>query len=214
MERAVKVNSLFPHQIAARPIRNGARVIQIATDCVYSGKKGSYVESDEHDPLDVYGKTKSLGEVSSPRVYHLRCSIIGPEPKEHKFLIDWFLGQPKKAQVNGFVNHLWNGVTTLHFARLCQGIITRGVTLKQLQHIIPAGEVTKCELLQHFARYFHREDVSITPVQAPVVIDRTLRTTDEASNLAVWAAAGYPQPPSIPEMVAELAGFDYRLAGL
>ena len=66
----------------------GARVLQIATDCVYSGAQGAYVETDLHDALDVYGKTKSLGECQEPNVYHLRCSIIGPEPKDFKFLIE------------------------------------------------------------------------------------------------------------------------------
>ncbi|MGD0793994.1 MAG: sugar nucleotide-binding protein [Dehalococcoidales bacterium] len=214
VEMAIKINSLLPHQLARQAESSGARVIQIASDCVFSGKKGKYVESGEFDPLDVYGKTKSLGEVPSPGVYHLRCSIIGPEPKEHKFLLDWFLGQPKNARVNGFINHRWNGIATLHFSRLCHGIIASDLKLTHVQHIVPTGEVTKCELLEQFARYFHREDVTITPVKTPVVVDRTLKTTDEALNLAIWSAAGYRQPPSVPEMVAELASFDYRLNGL
>jgi len=63
-------------------------------------------------------------EAWSGSVFHLRASIIGPEPKAHVSLLDWFLGQKKDAAVNGFTNHQWNGVTTLHFARLCHGIIT------------------------------------------------------------------------------------------
>jgi dTDP-4-dehydrorhamnose reductase len=212
VERAVKVNSLLPHQLARKAESSGARVIQIATDCVYSGRKGNYIESDEFDPLDVYGKSKSLGEVFSPRVFHLRCSIIGPEPKEHKFLLDWFLRQPKNAKVNGFTNHRWNGVTTLQFSRLCRGIISKDLRLTHIQHIVPAGDITKCEILREFAGNFHREDISITPVQAPVVVDRTLKTNNESTNLALWAAAGYSRPPSVPEMIAELAGFKYRLA--
>ena len=47
-----------------------------------------------------------------------------------------------------------------------------------------------------------------------MVVDRTLKTNNEAANLALWAAAGYRRPPSVPEMIAELAGFKYRLAGL
>ena len=69
-------------------------------------------------------------------------------------------------------------------------------------------------MLQEFARNFHRDDISITPVAAPVIIDRTLRTNNEPFNLVFWAAAGYNSPPTVPEMIAELAGFDYRLAGL
>lgn len=214
VERALFVNSLLPYSITERAQMGGARLLQIATDCVYSGSKGAYLEGDLHDALDVYGKTKSLGEVPASNVHHLRCSIIGPEPKEHKFLLDWFLGQPQNGGVSGFINHRWNGVTTLHFAKLCQGIINKETALPHLQHVIPSGEITKCELLQCFARSFHREDISITPTKATIVIDRTLGTTNEALNRELWAAAGYSPPPSIPEMVTELAGFDYRLAGL
>jgi dTDP-4-dehydrorhamnose reductase len=214
VERAVRVNSLLPYLLARRAAACGARILQIATDCVYSGRKGGYTEKDEFDPLDVYGKTKSLGEVASPQVHHLRCSIIGPEPKEHKFLLDWFLGQPQNARVSGYTNHRWNGVTTLHFSRLCHGIIINDLKLPPVQHIVPAGEVTKCQMLQDFARYYEREDVTITPAEAPSVIDRTLQTINGAVNLAIWGAAGYRQPPTVLEMVAELAGFGYRLGGL
>ncbi|MBI4180435.1 MAG: SDR family oxidoreductase [Chloroflexi bacterium] len=214
VERALRINSLLPYRIARRAQQNGQRVLQIATDCVFSGEKGRYTESDEHNPLDVYGKTKSLGEVPAQTVSHLRCSIIGPEPKEHRFLLDWFLGQSRNAGVSGYVNHRWNGVTTLHFAKLCHGIIDKGATLPHLQHVIPSGEVTKYELLRCFAESFHREDISITPTEATSVVDRTLETTNEALNRELWALAGYSPPPSVPEMVTELASFNYRLVGL
>ena len=79
IENAIKVNSEFPILLASAAKKIGAKVIQIATDCVYSGFQGSYIESDLHDATDVYGKTKSLGEVPASNVMHLRASIIGPE---------------------------------------------------------------------------------------------------------------------------------------
>jgi dTDP-4-dehydrorhamnose reductase len=210
VQRAILVNSLFPHRLAARAQEIGARVLQIATDCVYSGSKGRYVEADSHDAVDVYGKTKSLGEVHSPNVHHLRCSIIGPEPKEKKFLLEWFLGQPKTASLSGYANHRWNGVTTLHFAKLCCGILRHSLPLPHLQHVVPSGEVTKHELLQCFARHYQREDLAIKPTQAGVVVDRTLATANGELNRALWAAAGYAVPPTVPEMVAELGRYDFR----
>ncbi len=214
VERAVLINSLLPHQIARQAQKVGVRVIQIATDCVFSGNKGNYVETDAHDALDAYGKTKSLGEVHNTQVHHLRCSIIGPEPKEHKFLLDWFVRQAKNASVNGYTNHRWNGVTTLHFGKVCEGIITHDISLPHLQHVVPGGEVTKYEMLQEFARSFHREDVMIKPAQAAVVIDRTLKTANSQVNNSLWAAAGYSQPPTVPQMISEMAAFDFKLGGL
>ena len=214
VERAVLINSLMPQQIARQAEKTGATVIQIATDCVFSGNKGHYVESDAHDALDAYGKTKSLGEATNNRIHHLRCSIIGLEPKEHRSLLDWFIRQPQRASVNGYTNHRWNGVTTLQFARICEGVITHDIKLSHLQHVVPSGDLSKCEMLQEFARSFHREDLTINPTQAGVVVDRTLSTKNAQVNDELWVAAGYEKPPTVPQMIAELAAFDFRLGEL
>jgi dTDP-4-dehydrorhamnose reductase len=213
-ERALLVNALLPHRLAARARASGARLLQIATDCVYSGAKGGYVETDPHDALDVYGKSKSLGEVPGPGVFHLRCSIVGPEPKEHKFLLDWLRAQPRGATLRGFSNHAWNGITTLHFARLCLAIVRGEVAPRPLQHVVPTGSVSKHGLLECLAARFGRRDLAIEPIEVPVPVDRTLATRDERANRDLWAAAGYPAPPTVPRMIEELAAFAPRLAGL
>jgi dTDP-4-dehydrorhamnose reductase len=210
VERAIQVNSIFPHTIA-RLTKGIARVIQIATDCVYSGSKGRYVETDAHDALDVYGKTKSLGEVTAEHVHHLRCSIVGPEALAPKSLMEWLLGQPLGASVNGFVNHQWNGVTTLHFAKLCRAIITNDLELSHMQHIVPDGAVTKYDMLKEFARRYGRDDLIINATEAPAIIDRTLETNNPEKNQQLWSAAGYSPAPTVPQMIEELAKFNYEL---
>lgn len=192
VERAIKVNALFPHEL---PVNT----LQIATDCVYSGKKGNYVESDEHDATDVYGKTKSLGE--APHIKNLRCSIIGPEVKNHISLLDWFLKQEK---VNGFTNHLWNGITTYHFSKICQAIIDNKIDLPNLQHIVPGDVVTKAELLRIIAQAYER-NIETTDVEADVAVNRTLATNNKRLNDQIWKAAGYSYPPTIKQMIQELA---------
>jgi dTDP-4-dehydrorhamnose reductase len=210
VERAIQVNSIFPHTIA-RLTEGIARVLQIATDCVYSGSKGRYVETDAQDALDVYGKTKSLGEVTAEHMHHLRCSIVGPEMRSPKSLMEWFLGQPQGASVNGFVNHQWNGVTTLHFAKLCRAIIANDLELSHMQHVVPDGAVTKYDMLKEFARRYGRDDLIINATEAPAIIDRTLETTNPGKNQQLWNAAGYPQVPTVPQMIEELATFNYKL---
>lgn len=203
--RAIHVNALFPMRLAAAAERSGTRVIQIATDCVYSGRDGNYDERAAHDATDAYGKTKSMGEVRSPNMIHLRCSIIGPEVKGFVSLLEWFLKQDANATLNGYRNHRWNGVTTLHFAKICAGIIRDAPGVAHVQHLIPSGDVTKAELLRSFAREYGRKSVTIKEVDAPSVIDRRLRTKNPALNAALWSAAGYSQPPTVEAMVHELA---------
>ena len=210
VRRAIQVNALLPHELSLRALAAGAEVLQIATDCVYSGARGAYREGDAHDALDVYGKTKSLGETRGPNMHHLRCSIIGPEPRDYKFLIEWFRRQPPAAQVNGFTNHRWNGITTLHFARLCRGIIAAGLELPHLQHVVPAGFATKAQMLHELAAAYQRPDIRIADVEAGQVIDRTLATGDDRLNRALWEAAGYQQPPTVAAMIHEVA--EHRFA--
>jgi dTDP-4-dehydrorhamnose reductase len=205
VERAVQLNALFPHRLARVAGMCGTSVLQIASDCVYSGAAGGYIESSPHDALDVYGKTKSLGEVGGPHVHHLRASIVGPERDRSTSLLEWFRRQPRTATVQGFTTHLWNGVTTLHFARVCAAIVSQGLDVPHRQHLVPADAVTKCELLGLFRRAFGREDVVVQPTRVEPAIDRTLRTDDGGCNRALWAAAGYPKPPVIGAMIDELA---------
>ena len=214
VERAIRVNALFPHWLARKAGESDARVLQIETDCVYSGREGRYTEDAPHDPLDVYGKTKSLGEVQSCNVFHLRCSMIGPELKNHVSLLDWFLGQPLGAKVTGFINHRWNGVTSLHFARICHGVIKNNLKLPHVHHIVPADEMTKAEMLEEFAGVYGRGDVRIERGETAFAIDRTLRTKNETLNRCIWEAAGFPGPQSIADMIREMHSFDFRFGSL
>src|SRR6266516_4781735 len=88
VKRAISINALFPHQLSEQAEKQHTQVIQIATDCVFSGTQGNYLESDTHDALDIYGKTKSLGEAYGNSIQHLRCSIIGPETGQGKSLLE------------------------------------------------------------------------------------------------------------------------------
>lgn len=200
---AIKVNALFPHQLAF--MRGNFNVIQIATDCVFSGKLGSYREADEHDAADVYGKTKSLGECNGGRTLNIRCSIIGIEINKSKSLIGWVLNQPKGANVNGFLNHQWNGVTTLAFAKITAGIIQNSKLHKTdlTLHLVPKNVVDKFTLVSLIADKFDRGDLIVAPINADTSVDRTLSTDFSDLNLKFWLNGGYDTIPTIEEMLGE-----------
>lgn len=209
VRRAIVINSVFPHLLVKAAQKTGSRIIQIATDCVYSGAKGKYLEDEPHDGFDVYSKTKSLGEVFSPNIYHLRSSIIGPE-KLHISLLGWFLSQPTGAEINGFTNNYWNGVTTLHFAKICDGLIKKGIKINHLQHLVPKNSVSKHQLLQCFAKELGRQDIKIKPFKKDQKINLTLATKNQDLNKRLWRAAGYRQIPTIYEMIKELAKYQFK----
>jgi dTDP-4-dehydrorhamnose reductase len=160
--RAVQINGVFPRQLAEYLRNADARVIQIATDCVYSGKTGFYNETAPHDAWDIYGKSKSLGEVIDEKFIHFRSSIIGRELSSRVSLLEWFLAQPENSEVLGFDHHLWNGVTTLQFAELCAAVIRTGSfdhlrKRSHCHHFVPNEVVTKCQLLEYFRAVFEKK---------------------------------------------------------
>jgi len=207
IENAILINSEFPILLAVAAEKMGAKVIQIATDCVYSGVQGAYVETDLHDATDVYGKTKSLGEVPASNMMHLRASIIGPEVGRSTSLLEWFRNQPKDAKLNGFTDHLWNGVTTHTFGKLALGIIKNNAFHPGAHHVIPGDIVAKSELLKIFVRAYIREDILVSDIVSPKRIDRTLSTNNQELSNNLWSLAGYVSPPSVEEMVFEQAKF-------
>jgi len=169
---AIKINSLFPWQTAKWCNENNMKLIHITTDCVYSGHKGKYIETDEHDTLDAYGKSKSLGECVTEAML-MRTSIIGEEIHKNASLIEWAKSQKGKT-VGGYTTHLWNGVTTKEYARVCEKIIINNWYEKGLFHIHASDDVSKYQMLQYFDRKFMLKlDIK---KENPEPIDRTLRT--------------------------------------
>lgn len=199
--RAIRVNAEFPHRLA----QLDARIIQIATDCVWDGKCGNYAEDTPHNATDVYGQTKSLGEVVADNFLNLRCSIIGFETKSYLSLLEWFLRMPRGAHVNGFKNHLWNGLTTDAFADICIGIIRQDAWFAGTAHVIPADIMSKARMLHQFAAQFGRMDINISDIDAPIAINRTIVTNNSARNEKLWRDAGYVHIPTIADMIRSMS---------
>ena len=152
----------------------GSRLIHITTDCVFSGQKGKYTEEDVHDCLDFYGKTKSLGEPTNAMV--IRTSIIGEELSGKVSLIEWAKSNAGK-NVRGFVNHFWNGVTTLQYAKICQNIVENDYYQKGKFHVFSPEDVTKHDLLEIVSNKFDL-NLEIQSYRTPMDVDRTLRSNN------------------------------------
>ena len=201
--RAINLNAEFPIKLINEAENHHYKILQIATDCVYSGFKGNYSESDHKDPIDVYGYSKALGEVESPSLSLIRTSIIGREVGSAKSLVEWVLSQPNEAKLKGFTNHVWNGVTTFHLAKIFLGMVDNKSFVSGTSHLIPKNDVSKYELIEEIAHTFGRDDLKIEKNQAETSTDRTLRTIDASRNLKFWQNAGYSSPLSVNEMLVE-----------
>ena len=202
---AIELNSILPHKISLYCQENSCKLIQIATDCVFDGIKGNYNENSIPNAEDIYGKTKSLGEVISTNVLHLRSSIIGPELDNKVSLLEWFLKNPTDARIQGYANHYWNGVSTYAFAKIIRGIIMSRYWECGLQHVIPADFTTKADLLRMFGQYYNRTDIIVEDSFRQKGVDFRLSTTNPETNKLLWLNAGYERIPSISQLVEELS---------
>jgi dTDP-4-dehydrorhamnose reductase len=200
---AVKLNIEFPSNLAAAAEQSRVKVIQVATDCVFSGTGGNYSEAAGHDALDVYGKTKSLGEVPSENVMHLRCSLVGPETGRSSLFFEWVRSQPEGAKISGYTNHIWNGLSSRAFGKVVTGIVRENLFSAGVQHLVPANQVTKDSLVRMELAALGRNDVSVQSVAADTAVDRTLRTENSQQNSELFLAADYSEIPTIEQMVLE-----------
>ena len=198
---AFEINSNLPRNLLK--LFPKSKIIHFNTDCVFSGKLGGYTESHKKDCNDIYGISKSLGEVSSNRIMNLRCSIIGKEKTTKLSLLSWFLNN-KSDDINGFTNHYWNGLTTTALARIVQGIIINKYFKQGLFNIIPKDAVTKYGLLKIFNKKFFSNKKNIIPNKNKLKLNRTLATRYVNFNKKLWKTAGYTNIPTIKDMIEEL----------
>lgn len=211
LRKAIAINSQFPIDLSECTEKNGAKLIQIATDCVFSGSKGGYSEEDQRDPTDVYGYSKALGEVCGDNLMTIRCSIIGHELNSSSSLLNWVLSHEINSEINGFTNHYWNGITTLHFAKTCEAIIKNSMFHPITLHHIPKDTVSKFELVKLICTAFGRSDISVRSFDATESIDRTLSTTNERISNTIWEKVGYKTPPTVEKMIQEYADWTYNV---
>ncbi len=140
-----QINALLPHLLAQECTARGARLVQVSTDCVFSGRTGAYTEDDVPDPLDFYGRSKLVGEVDDPHVT-LRTSIIGPELRRGGSLIEWFLSQDGK-DIKGFTKAIYSGLPTSELGRVIASVVIPDRDLAGLWHLASAP-ISKFELLE------------------------------------------------------------------
>ena len=202
--RAEAVNAEFPWRLAREAEDRGQRVIHISTDAVFAGDRGPYDERATPDAAHVYGRTKGRGEASGANVLNLRCSLVG-DPAHLDSLLGWALGHKPGSAVPGYTNHRWNGVSTVAFARVCAGAIRDGSKPPSPLHLVPADAVNKAELLGLAVDAFGRDDLEIAPTEADPSQDLTLQTIHPETVRELWELAGYSRPPTISEMIHELA---------
>ena len=169
---SIPLNSLLPHRLARLCEAFGSRLVHISTDCVFSGKKGGYVENDIPDETDLYGRTKLLGEVDYPNAITLRTSLIGHDSRYERSLISWFLA--KEGSIQGFTKAIFSGLPTVEIARVLEENVIPHPELQGVYHL-SVDPISKHDLLS-IVKDVYGKKIEIIPDDS-LVIDRSLDST-------------------------------------
>ena len=190
-DKAIWFNSYFPHLLESLTKNTKTKVISISTDCVFSGKKGNYTESDVRDGEGFYAMSKAMGEIENEKDLTIRTSIIGPELNNKGIgLFHWFMQQ--KEGVNGYSHAFWSGITTIELAKVIHQAILQDI--KGLIIVAGKNKIDKYSLLKLFNKIF-RNNSLIVSENSNYKVDKSMKSlrTDFDYNV-----------PSYEEMVLEM----------
>ncbi len=193
---SILINALFPHELAKICKKKCIRLINFSSDCVFSGNKGGYSEVDKPDPIDLYGRTKLLGEVHSDNVLTIRTSFLGHQINSKYSLLEWFLSQ--KNECLGFEKAIYSGLPTIEIAQVLKDYIVPYENLSGLYQL-SSDPINKYELLNLIKKVYNLK-LNIIKDNA-IVIDRSLDSNKFRDK------TGY-RPPKWNELIKKM--YKYR----
>ena len=192
-DEAILINSYLPHYLQKITQFKKAKIIQISTDCVFSGSKGNYLEKDLKDGVGYYAQTKALGELINNKDLTIRTSIIGPDLNTNGIgLFNWFIKQT--GSIDGYCNAYWSGVTTLQLAKSIIKLILEKNSISGVIHLTNNNKISKYDLLQIIKNIFELKNIHITKSDK-YKIDKSLINTRNELILDI---------PSYEEMILEM----------
>ena len=182
-------NALLPLELNAA--FDDTVIIHPSTDCVFSSDKKEPNNSfDAPNAQDEYGLSKIYGELSGvlrANTFIIRSSIIGlTDGYKSEGLLDWFMRQDESVPINGYTNHIWNGVTAFEWCGLAEQLIFDPPTEKQ-SGIIQIGSktpVSKYELLTSAKDIFSKK-IDIIPLETSSAVNRVLNPKVQIESVAV-----------------------------
>ncbi len=158
--------------------------IYISTDSVFDGKRGGYTEDDAPNPLNIYSKTKLLGEKfvsqSAAKHYILRTNMFGfHQPLAGRALFEWAYENLRRGNcVKGFSNVFFNPLYVVQLGSIIEKLINRQPNFG-IYNAVSDRYLSKYEFVLKIAEKFQMHNANVERYEipaAPVLAVRPFRT--------------------------------------
>lgn len=146
VETTILLNSVLPNRLSGLAEKYDFKLIHLSTDCVFSGKTGNYIESSIPDAVDLYGRSKTLGELNNSKDLTLRTSFVGREIKSFTNLFEWVRKNQNKKIV-GYRNAIYSGLITQVTSEIIERLIFDFSALTGLWHLA-SEPISKFDLIR------------------------------------------------------------------
>jgi len=192
-ETAFLVNETGTRHVAVAAQSADASLIYFSTDFVFDGKKGTaYTESDEPNPVSVYGRSKLAGEKQAelaPRHCIIRTAwLYGP--KKANFVEKMVSLAREHGRLSVTAEEMGSPTYTLDLAHAVDWALETGLT--GLYHVTDAGWCSRYEFATEIVNLAGLENVVVEPAAPGEIATKAARPTFGVLSNALWEEAGGP----------------------
>lgn len=184
---------------------NNGRLIYISTDSVFDGKKiGPYSESDLVNPLNIYAKTKLMGEgfvQSMDNGLILRVNIVGWATKKNSISFsEWVLkGLVDNTPLNLFHDVNFSPLNVYSLSLIVEKIIDSPIF--GLYHCTSSDSISKYDFGKKMAEIFQLSDSNINKISVHDVKFKAIRPKNMALDIGKISLALEYDFPSVSDAI-------------
>ena len=167
LELAQQLNADLPGILAKETARRGLHMVHLSTDAVFDGVRGNYRETDDPNPLNIYARTKLLGEQAvldnDINAIVARVNFYGWSRTGNRSLAEFFFNNLKAGNpINGFRDIFFCPLLANDLAEILLKMLAAG--LHGLYHVVSPEQLSKYQFGVQLAEMFSFDPALITPI--------------------------------------------------
>jgi dTDP-4-dehydrorhamnose reductase len=207
LKKSEDLNSLLPRLISSITKKYNIKFVHISTDHFQSREEIPRPEDSELWPINVYGKTKILGEklivVENPNALILRTNFFGFSYRKQNTLMEKIISNLKQSKkFNGYSNVAFNPVSVIYLIRAIEYLYS--INSKGILNIVSKSVISKYDFAKLVAQIFNLDTEYVVPSISPKDVSAVDRPTYLALSPDKYEKTNPPRIPDVREMLIEL----------